>query len=57
MNFCDYAMNVNGVLKDQVGTYIAPKAVTRRKLKDAGEEVIQALTLRSNISITLPINE
>ena len=55
INFCDYAPTVNGVLKDQITTYISGKEEENRLLAEAGEQITERLGMTSNVTISLPL--
>lgn len=40
IDFCKYAMNVNGVLKDQIGVYGGTQKEQQRRLGEAGNQMI-----------------
>ena len=55
IDFCNYAMSVNAVLKDQISTYTEGDAATSLHLGKAGNEIINAITHSSNVTLTTPI--
>lgn len=48
-------MSVNAVLKDQISTYTEGDAATSLHLGKAGNEIINAITHSSNVTLTTPI--
>jgi hypothetical protein len=57
LNFCAYAMNINGLLKDQADVYSGSKVQQARRLSLVSQELIGALSQDANITVSLPIKE
>lgn len=57
VDFCNYALSINGVLDDQVKTYTGTKANMRTELSEAGLEMINALTYDANVTVTTPLEQ
>mmetsp|Transcript_22269 Transcript_22269/g.34447 ORF Transcript_22269/g.34447 Transcript_22269/m.34447 type:complete len:800 (-) Transcript_22269:1038-3437(-) len=55
INFCTYALNVYGVLNDQVNTYVTTQSDMESKVGNAGNQILQKLSLKSNVTITTPL--
>jgi hypothetical protein len=55
VDFCNYALSINGVLDDQVTTYTGSKANMRKELSTAGLEMINAITYDANVTVTTPL--
>ena len=55
VNFCDYALNVYGVLEDQVGSYIIEKEEMERSIGQAGNLITTAITVDNNLTISTPL--
>ena len=55
--FCNYALNVVGVLDNQVDTYTLGKRNMKHKLSVAGNDLIGALTYDANITVTTPLEQ
>lgn len=55
MNFCNYAMTIGGVMKDQIGAYTGTVQNMDDTIGYAGNLMIDRLTLDSNITISTPI--
>lgn len=55
MNFCNYALSVNGVIQDPVGAYMGTMANMNEKIGYAGNVMVDSLTLQSNITVSAPI--
>lgn len=55
LDFCNYAPNVAGVLKSQVDTYTGSKQNMKKSLGQAGNMIIDQLTLDSNVTVTTPL--
>ena len=55
MNFCNYAMSVNGVTSKQVEIYTGTKKNMQDTLGEAGNLIVDQLSLDSNVTITTPL--
>ena len=55
MNFCNYALTINGVIQDPVGAYMGTTENMNEKIGYAGNVMVDSLTLQSNITVTAPI--
>jgi len=55
MDFCKYAMNIGGVLDDQVTTYIGTKKNMEDRIGFAGSLMVDQLGLNSNITVSAPL--
>jgi hypothetical protein len=55
MNFCNYALHIEGVLDDQVETYTNGKAVMNHQVTNAGNQLVDALGVTSNVTYTTPL--
>lgn len=55
MDMCNYALNIGGVLQDQVSTYTGTRANMEDSLGYAGGVMLDALTLDSNITVSTPL--
>ena len=55
--WCNYALNVVGVLDNQVDTYTLGKKTMKHELSVAGNDLIGALTYDANITVTTPLEQ
>ena len=55
--WCNYAMNVIGVLDNQVDTYTKGKHQMKHSLSIGGNELIGALTYDANITVSTPLEQ
>ena len=56
MDFCNYAMQVAGVLRDQVRTYASgSQEETATELNEATNELMEALTLNATVTNNMPL--
>ena len=56
-DFCKYAMSVNGILKDQVGTYTNGLGAIETQIGLAGNELMKGITHGSNMTIKAPLRD
>ena len=50
-------LTVSGVLKDQVSTYTGTKKHMQEKLAFAGDQMMEALSLSANVSVSTPLEQ
>ena len=55
IDFCNMTLNVNGVLNDQVTTYTNTKKEMQQHLAVAGDQMMNALGLNANITVSTPL--
>ena len=55
ISLCNYALQVNGVLKDQVDYYINGDDRMQNLILARGNEIIDRVTLSNNLTITTPL--
>ena len=55
LNFCDFALTIEGTLKNQVQTYLKDIDQIQLKLGKEGNELMKSLTIDSNISFQTPL--
>jgi len=55
VDFCNYAMSIAGVLKDQVSVYTRGQKNMRSKLAISGDELIDTITFDANITASTPL--
>jgi len=57
VSLCNYAMQVNGVLKNQPEYYIHGEQHMDKSILDRGDDLVERLTLSSNATVSAPIKE
>jgi hypothetical protein len=57
LDFCNYAMTVGGVLEKQVDVYTGTKQNMLDRLGEAGNQIVDTLTLESNVTISTPLRQ
>ena len=55
MDFCNYALHVEGVMEGQVETYAQGPETMTKSITEAGNELVEALGLQSNVTYTTPL--
>jgi hypothetical protein len=55
MDFCNYAMQIDGQITDQLAVYNGASAGMMNRLGQYGNQMIERLGLNANISVTKPI--
>jgi len=55
MNFCDYAMTVNGMVNDQIKMYTGSKENMKLMIGNSSNQIIDSIGQDSNVTITFPL--
>jgi ABC-type antimicrobial peptide transport system permease subunit len=55
LDFCKYAPNIAGVMTNQVDTYTGSKQNMQNSLGQAGNKIMDQLSLDSNVTVTTPL--
>ena len=57
MDFCNYAMNVNGQLNNQIEIYTGSQSNMNLMVGQASNKIVEAVGLNNNISMVFPIKQ
>lgn len=57
MNFCDYAMTVNGMVNDQIKMYTGSKENMKLMIGNASNQIIDSIGQDSNVTISFPLKQ
>ena len=55
VNACEYAFMMKGVLKDQSSYYLDSFEDITYAIEQKGQQIAEALTLRTNLTMTAPL--
>ena len=55
INFCDFAMLINGVTSNQVTLYTLPYDEMKQQVTLAGSQMVDHITLAANVTTTTPL--
>lgn len=57
VSMCNYALQVNGVLKDRAEYYLYGDDYMKQSLSERGNDIIERITLATNASIKTPVKD
>lgn len=52
---CDFAFEIDGILKDQGSYYIDTFTEITRKISEKGNEIMSSLTQQTNVTMSAPL--